>query len=96
MFAKTEMPTCTCGREAEWEPQLELRDCDVYGEPSCSDCRHKCEQCGAEGCEQCMTNTVDGWCCSEDCAAKRKEAEDKKDRTWKAVLARIVRARKAG
>jgi len=76
---KTEMPTCDCGNEAEWAPQLGLASCDTCGGLSCNDCRHQCEWCSHEGCEACMTDGVDGWTCGVECEqalAKHAQEQD--------------------
>lgn len=78
------LPTCTCGREAPCEEQLELHDCDHCGYESCSGCRHTCEWCGDTGCEQCMTATTDGWVCGDDCAEALKQYQDGIDAKWEA------------
>ncbi len=81
---------CECGAALTRENPPVPCDC---GAMACSECVHKCEWCGRDGCGACMTDTVDGWCHIDECAAANKAAEDHRDREAREMLERI---RKAG
>lgn len=81
---------CACGAELTRDNPPVPCDC---GAARCAECVHTCAWCDREGCERCMTHTVDGWCHTEECAARNKAAEDRKDREAQEMLERI---RKAG
>lgn len=62
--------------------------CDC-GAVCCPGCIHICEWCGREGCDTCMTDTGDGWCHTEECSARNKAAEDRRDAAWPETLEQI-------
>jgi hypothetical protein len=80
---------CECGAELTRENPPVPCDC---GADCCSECVHICTWCDHEGCETCMTDTVDGWCHTEECAARNKAAEDRKDAEWPETLRRLREA----
>lgn len=84
-----EQHECVCGAELTRENPPIPCDC---GASACSECVHKCEWCGREGCETCMEDILDGWTHKDECSKLNKECEDRKDREWPQTLERIRRA----
>jgi len=66
----------SCGAGLSAQNPSERCDC---GKERCQRCTHHCEWCNADGCESCMTNTIDGWAHTAECAAALKASEDRKN-----------------
>ena len=64
-------------------------DCPLCGAHVVREDIHKCEQCTEVGCEECMVRSIDGWCCTEDCAAALKKEQDDIDRYWAKRIGRM-------
>ncbi len=61
--------TCSCGSEFETSSDHPPERCDC-GKVKCEECIRRCEVCGYEGCQECMTyqEGLDAWLCGErDC-----------------------------
>jgi len=67
---------CECGADLSQSNPPEPCDCE---KSRCQECAHVCEWCNAEGCEHCMTDTIDGWTHKKQCAAALEASEDAKD-----------------
>ena len=55
---------CSCGEELSQANPPEFCECE---KSRCRECRHTCEWCDLDGCEDCMVNGVDGWVHTKDC-----------------------------
>ena len=56
----------------EFYSESDKHPCDC-GKLVCYQCWHKCDNCGHEGCKECMIECDGDWFCCEECKEEYKE-----------------------